>query len=88
MDFQTLKKIRHPGLIHYLSSQDDKEGVTLVTEYVLPFKKIKEELSEDEICMGVYSLLEATLFLENAGLVHIYVNEGTIFFNPEGTLSL
>jgi hypothetical protein len=79
-----LKKIRHPGLIKYTLSQEDDEGVTLVTQHLVPFKQIKEKLSEDEICMGIYSLLEAALFLESAELSHVYINEGSIFINPEG----
>jgi hypothetical protein len=34
--------------------------------------------------MGIYSLLEAALFLESAELSHVYINEGSIFINPEG----
>lgn len=77
------KTLRHPGLLKYISSQTTKNGVCVVTEQVTPLSELISSLSEDEICLGIYSILKTLAFIHSSGLIHGDLRIDSVFCRLE-----
>jgi hypothetical protein len=51
------KTLRHPGLVKYTAFHGEATKSIIVTEQVTTLSIAINDLSQDEICLGLYSLL-------------------------------
>jgi hypothetical protein len=77
--------MRHPGVIKYIHLFENSGSVALVCEPVLPLNLIIGNLSEEEICLGFYSLVEAIRFLRLNKKGHFRVVDG-VFASKNGII--
>lgn len=80
---------RHPCILRYISSWSKGSKFFLTTEEARPLIQVLEVQNTLQICIGLYSILRALIFLhEKASATHNNVCSSSIYVTPEGCWKL
>lgn len=60
---QKLKTLRHPRIVKFQWHQEEGNTTSIITEPVSPLLRDLESMDADEVCLGLYDVLEALVFL-------------------------
>ncbi|XP_076183128.1 protein-associating with the carboxyl-terminal domain of ezrin isoform X2 [Ptiloglossa arizonensis] len=86
---KNLMLYRHPCILKYVSSWSKGSKFFLTTEYVKPLIQSIETQNTLQICMGLYSILRALVFLhEKASASHNNICGSSIYVTSEGCWKL
>ncbi|XP_076233341.1 protein-associating with the carboxyl-terminal domain of ezrin isoform X2 [Calliopsis andreniformis] len=86
---KNLMLYRHPCILKYVSSWHKGSKFFLTTEQVKPLIQTIETQSTLQICMGLYSILRALVFLhEKASASHNNICSSSIYITSEGCWKL
>ncbi|XP_029049854.1 protein-associating with the carboxyl-terminal domain of ezrin isoform X1 [Osmia bicornis bicornis] len=86
---KNLMLYRHPCILKYISSWFKGSKFFLTTEQVRPLIQSIETQNTLQICMGLYSILRALVFLhEKAFISHNNICGSSIYVTPEGCWKL
>ncbi|XP_003708144.1 protein-associating with the carboxyl-terminal domain of ezrin isoform X3 [Megachile rotundata] len=86
---KNLMLYRHPCILKYISSWFKGSKFFLTTEQVKPLIQSIEAQSTLQICMGLYSILRALVFLhEKAFISHNNICGTSVYVTPEGCWKL
>ncbi|CAH2068411.1 unnamed protein product, partial [Iphiclides podalirius] len=84
-----LLKFRHPCIVRYLSSWQQRSTFHLVTEYVQPLSHMLAAQTPLQICIGLNNILRALVFLhEQAGVSHNNVSVSSIYVSGDSQWKL
>ena len=65
---QNLKLYRHPNILKYISSWRTNKTLFVATEFGQPLSLVMPDLTPMHICIGLFSILKAIIFLQE--MVH------------------
>ncbi|KAJ8300191.1 hypothetical protein KUTeg_021710 [Tegillarca granosa] len=84
-NIKLLRSIRHPCVLHYLSSGEVSSGSYLVTERVTPLRQVIDTLDPVEVCAGLFDVLQGLSFLhERAGISHNNICMDCLYITNSG----
>ncbi|XP_068628330.1 protein-associating with the carboxyl-terminal domain of ezrin isoform X2 [Battus philenor] len=84
-----LLKYRHPCIVRYISSWQQRFTFHLVTEFVQPLSHVIIGQTPLQICIGLNNILRALVFLhEQAGVSHNNVGVSSIYVTGDGQWKL
>ncbi|KAH9490194.1 Protein-associating with the carboxyl-terminal domain of ezrin [Bulinus truncatus] len=84
-----LKTLRHPNIIRFVGYNESSSHVWLATESVLPFTTTVHELSSEELCVGLYDILQGLDFLHSKlGMSHNNLCLFSVYVSPDGMWKL
>ncbi|XP_041974118.1 protein-associating with the carboxyl-terminal domain of ezrin [Aricia agestis] len=84
-----LLKYRHPYIVRYISSWQQKSTFHLVTEYVQPLSQVVPTQTPLQICIGLNNILQALVFLHEQGSVsHNNVSISSVYVSGDGQWKL
>ena len=79
----SIRSLRHPGVVRYLSSHETADSVYLVTERVTPLRE-NQTKDRDRLLWGLWQLAETLKFINAAGNVHGNVTVDSVFCSEAG----
>jgi hypothetical protein len=74
---KSVKIVRHPRMLKYLSSRESESEVVLITEWAEPFTHKEEYNDSDWQTWGLWSVQEVSKFLHRAGKGSVPLSEGS-----------
>ncbi|KAI9095111.1 hypothetical protein DFS34DRAFT_186357 [Phlyctochytrium arcticum] len=76
---QRLRTIRHPGIGKFLAADVGDNGLFLAIEPVSPLALTINDLSPEEVCVGIYNILKTVAFLHSQELAHNNIQMDSVF---------
>ncbi|XP_023952657.2 protein-associating with the carboxyl-terminal domain of ezrin [Bicyclus anynana] len=84
-----LLKYRHPCIVRYISSWQQRSTFHLATEFVQPLAQVLCSQTPLQICIGLNNILQALVFLhEQAGMSHNNISIASIYISGDGQWKL
>ncbi|XP_013088434.2 protein-associating with the carboxyl-terminal domain of ezrin-like [Biomphalaria glabrata] len=84
-----LRTLRHPNIIRFIGFSESSSHVWLATESVVPLVSFVQELSSEELCVGLYDILQGLDFLHSKlGMSHNNLCLSSIYVSADGTWKL